>query len=181
MFTKQHIPNLLTFFRIACVPVALVIAALFPTAAMTMLWVFVAASVTDFLDGYLARQWNTVSPLGTMLDPVADKLLVTTVLLFFAQHPLTPILPVALLILRELYVSGLREYIAQRGGSLPVSKGGKWKTALQLIALTVMLAAAAYNLSVDIWLAGIALLWASVVLSLVSAFSYTRAALRASK
>lgn len=180
MLTKQNIPNYLTFLRIAAVPAALVITVAFPGASMELLWLFVVAALTDYFDGILARKWNVVSPLGTLLDPVADKLLVAIVLIFLAKYTIAPVAPIALLLLRELYVSGLREFIAQRGGSLPVSREGKWKTALQLIAITVLLAALAYRLSTDIWLVGIGLLWLSTVLSIVSAVGYTRAALRAS-
>ncbi len=181
MLTKQNIPNLLTFLRIACVLAILVITVAFPAQGMALLWIFVAAALTDFLDGYLARKWNAVSPLGTLLDPVADKLLVAMVLVFLAKYTVAPVFAIALLILRELYVSGLREFIAARGGSLPVSKGGKWKTAVQLIAITVMLTAIAYSLPVNVWLSGVTLLWLSAVLSIISAVRYTRAALRTAR
>lgn len=178
MLSKQNIPNLLTWLRVAAVPAALAITVAFPLAGKVLLWIFVVAAITDFLDGYFARKWNAVTPLGTLLDPVADKLLVAIVLIFLAKYTVAPIFAIALLLLRELYVSGLREYIAQRGGSLPVSRGGKWKTALQLIAIIVLLATLAYQLPPQLWLAGIVLLWASTALSLVSAFGYTRAAMK---
>lgn len=176
---KRNIPNLLTFFRVAVVPAALVITVMYPLQSKLLLWLFLAAAITDFLDGYLARKWNAVTKLGTLLDPVADKLLVAIILIFFARYTVAPVLAVALLLLRELYVSGLREYIAQQGGTLPVSRGGKWKTALQLVAISIMLAALAYQLPTDIWLSGVLLLWVSVAFSLLSAFGYTRAALKA--
>jgi CDP-diacylglycerol--glycerol-3-phosphate 3-phosphatidyltransferase len=187
MIKKHQIPNLLTFIRVAAVPLALIITTLAPGKAFWLLLIFAVAAVTDFLDGYLARRWNAVSPLGAMLDPVADKLLVALMLIYLLKYPLMPVLLVALLLLRELYISGLREYVAQRGLTLPVSSGGKWKTALQLIAITALLATVSlppgapifYGFGTQdvLWNGGMSLLWASALLSLISAMGYTRRAI----
>ena len=185
--TKQQIPNLLTAFRVAAVPVVLVLAAMFPDQRQIIFWVFLAASVTDFFDGYLARKWNAVSPLGTLLDPIADKLLVAVVLLYLMEYTTAPIAAVGIILCREIYIAGLREFLALRSITLPVSKGGKWKTALQLAALTLLLLSIAYatpfllingTYLLNAWNLGVILLWVSAVLSLLSAADYTGKAIR---
>lgn len=205
MLTRRQIPNLLTFGRVAAVPISLALMVAAPaTAPQLLLWIFVAASITDFFDGYLARKWNAVSPIGAMLDPVADKLLVALMLVYLLTvFGNILFLPVVIILLRELYISGLREFLSARGGELPVSKGGKWKTALQMGAVTLYLFFHAYaptngecplflpdidgvsgcaalslvELTVrNINLPAFLLLWLSAILALTSAFSYTRAA-----
>lgn len=184
---KQSIPNLLTFARVLAVPVAIGVAGFAPHLFKLMFALFVAAALTDFLDGYLARKWNAVTTLGTLLDPIADKLLVAVMLIYLLKFPIMPVLPVMLLLARELYIAGLREFLAQRQVALPVSKGGKWKTALQLLAITLLLAGPAFQLIVSFrgtqldpfWNGGMTLLWLSVLFSLGSAFAYTRTAINA--
>lgn len=172
---KSHIPNLLTFFRVAAMVAALVIAGAFPWLTKLFFVLFVAAAVTDFFDGYLARKWNATSPLGTMLDPIADKLLVAVALLYLMKYTMTPLLPVGLILCRELAIAGLREFLALRGTALPVSRGGKWKTALQLAAIATLLATVAMPNPIG-WNAGMLLLWASALLSVISAAGYMRQA-----
>lgn len=193
MLTRRHIPNLLTFARVAAVPLCLALMLLNPACkAIALFWIFVAASITDFLDGYLARKWNVVSPLGALLDPIADKLLVALMLVYVLWAlilppiivPISPLfLPVALILLRELYISGLREFLAIRQIALPVSKGGKWKTAVQMLAITLLLAAMAFGAPISnptpltelCANAGLALLYLAALLAVSSAISYTRA------
>lgn len=172
---KKDIPNLLTFGRVLAVPLALGFMVA-ESGAWPLLVLFVVASLTDFFDGYLARKWNASSALGAMLDPVADKLLVALMLLFLAHRTDAALLPIAVILLREIYISGLREFLAQRQVALPVSKGGKWKTALQMAAVTLMLAGLSFGLH-GWWQAGEAVLWLSAVLAFTSAVNYTRAAL----
>ncbi|MES2984343.1 MAG: CDP-diacylglycerol--glycerol-3-phosphate 3-phosphatidyltransferase [Pseudomonadota bacterium] len=207
MLTRQQIPNLLTFARVAAVPISLALMLLAPRHATPIFWIFLAAALTDYLDGYLARRWNAITPLGTMLDQISDKLLVATMLLYLLLMMGLPLLlPVAVIILRELYISGLREFLALRAIALPVSKSGKWKTALQMAAITLLLGTQAFNppyalnfkcsaitdsaghlvtscanqplliRAADI--AGLPLLYAAVALALLSAVAYTRAATR---
>lgn len=177
MFTKQNIPNLLTFARVLAVPVALGLAVFLPGYVHVLLWLFVAASLTDFLDGYLARKWNVTSALGTFLDPVADKLLVAVVLLYLVKYTVAPLLAIGLIIAREIYIAGLREFLALRSIPLPVSKGGKWKTALQLLAITLALFGMAYQVQ-PVWNAGMVVLWIAAALAVISAAQYTRAAIK---
>src|SRR5215475_10420859 len=134
------LPNILTYARCAAVPV--VAGLLFwpaePWARWSALILFVAAAITDFFDGYLARAWSQQSSLGRMLDPIADKLLVSAVFLVLAANQTISGLTLwaAIVILcREVLVSGLREYLAELRVPLPVTAVAKWKTAVQFIAL----------------------------------------------
>ena len=136
------LPNILTYARVAAVP--LVAGSLFwphePWARWTALAIFVAAAVTDFFDGYLARAWSQQSSLGRMLDPIADKLLVSAVILMLAANQTISgvTLWAAIIILcREILVSGLREYLAELRVPMPVTAVAKWKTTAQLVALGV--------------------------------------------
>jgi len=109
---------------------------------MAAAWIFIAAAITDFLDGYLARKWNMCSPFGAFVDPVADKLMVATalVLLAGANGPIVAV-PCSVILCREIGVSALREWMAERGkrGSVAVGWSGKVKTACQMVALTGLL------------------------------------------
>lgn len=178
MLTRQQIPNLLTFARVAAVPLCLALMILFPHARAALLIVFVIAAITDFFDGYLARRWNATSRLGALLDPIADKLLVALMLLYLAVLNLAAFLPVVIILLRELYVAGLREFLANQQISLPVSSGGKWKTALQMLAITLLLAQDAFPSIAHLSTLGTPLLYASALLALTSAIRYTRASLK---
>ena len=178
MLARARIPNLLTGMRAMAVPLCLGLILIEPAnAPQWLLGIFVAASITDFLDGYLARKWNAVSPLGAMLDPVADKLLVALMLIYLLTVlGGAVLLPVILIVLRELYISSLREFLANRQVLLPVSKSGKWKTALQMVAIALLLFS---NICNDIWHdavfgVGMAALYAAAMLALTSAMGYTR-------
>ena len=134
------LPNILTYARVAAVP--LVAGFLFwpqePWARWTALAIFIAAGISDFFDGYLARAWSQQSSLGRMLDPIADKLLVSAVILVLAANQTISGLSLwaAIVILcREILVSGLREYLAELRVPLPVTALAKWKTAVQFVAL----------------------------------------------
>ena len=114
-----------------------------PWARWTALAIFVAAAVTDFFDGYLARAWSQQSSLGRMLDPIADKLLVSAVILVLAADQTISgvTLWAAIVILcREILVSGLREYLAELRVPVPVTAVAKWKTTAQLVALGFLIA-----------------------------------------
>ncbi len=175
------LPNLLTYGRVAAVP--LVVAFLFwPTEAWarwSALGIFVAAAVTDFFDGYLARAWSQQSSLGRMLDPIADKLLVAAVLLALtADRTVSGIsLWAAIVILcREILVSGLREYLAELRVPMPVTAVAKWKTAVQMVALGFLIAGPAGEaiLPGAIWI-GTVLLWVAATLTLYTGWDYMKA------
>src|SRR5207302_10063874 len=154
--TTQHIParplalpNLLTYARIIAVPA--VVACMYWQAILQGgLWlrwlalaIFIAAAITDILDGYFARMWGQQSTFGRMLDPIADKLLVASCLLMLAADETIKgwSLWAAIVILcREILVSGLREYLAELRVSVPVTQLAKWKTTLQLVAVGFLIA-----------------------------------------
>ncbi len=182
------LPNLLTYGRIAAVPA--VAACLFGVAiyeaGLWLRWValaiFIAAALTDLLDGWAARVYGEQSRLGRMLDPIADKLLVGASLFMLAADDTIKgwSLWAALIILcREILVSGLREYLAELRVSVPVSRLAKWKTTLQLVAVGFLLAGPAGDLVMPgTTLTGLSLLWLSAILTLYTGFDYFRAGLR---
>lgn len=175
-----NLPNLLTYFRIAMVPA--IVAAFYLRGDLghwTALFIFVLAAITDFFDGYLARAWEQQSTLGRMLDPIADKLLVAAVLLVLTKEGQIYgfSLWAALIILcREILVSGLREFLAELRVSVPVTQLAKWKTAIQMVALSFMLAGPAGDkVMTGISEIGLTLLWAAAILTLYTGYDYFRA------
>ncbi len=146
------LPNLLTYARIVAIPV--VVACMYWQAILQgglwLRWValalFIAAAITDFFDGYLARSWDQQSKLGRMLDPIADKLLVASCLLMLAADETIKgwsLFAAIIILCREILVSGLREYLAELRVSVPVTQLAKWKTTLQLVAIGFLLCGAA--------------------------------------
>ncbi|MGN6772875.1 MAG: CDP-diacylglycerol--glycerol-3-phosphate 3-phosphatidyltransferase [Rhizobiaceae bacterium] len=183
-----NLPNLLTYGRILAVPLILLCFYLegrtHPTdfARWTALAIYVIASITDYLDGYLARIWEQTSNIGRMLDPIADKLLVSAVLLLLAHNGTIDkySLWAAIIILcREILVSGLREYLAGLKVSVPVTRLAKWKTTVQMISLGFLIAGPAGDKvlphATEI---GIVLLWISAIITLYTGYDYFRAGLK---
>ncbi|MCP8937039.1 CDP-diacylglycerol--glycerol-3-phosphate 3-phosphatidyltransferase [Alsobacter sp. SYSU M60028] len=176
-----NLPNVLTYGRVAAVP--LVVVCMYYPDEFWMRWtalaVFIAAGITDFFDGYLARAWSQQSTLGRMLDPIADKLLVAaTLLMLVADRTISGwSLWAAIVILsREILVSGLREYLAELRVSVPVSTVAKWKTTLQLVALGFLIAGPAGEAVLPGTLAtGLILLWIAALLTLYTGWDYFRA------
>jgi len=175
-----NLPNLLTLARIVLIPVFVVVYYL-PAgwAAPSATAIFIAAAFTDWLDGYLARRLSLTSALGAFLDPVADKLMVTTALVVVVQADpqLWLALPVIVIIGREITISALREWMAELGrrAQVAVSEIGKFKTAAQMLAITLLI----YR--EDLWgmpvyLIGQILLYIAVILTLWSMLIYLRAA-----
>jgi len=182
------LPNILTYARIAAVPV--VVGLLFWQSILGgELWlrwaalaIFIAAGVTDILDGYLARMWGQQSSLGRMLDPIADKLLVASSLLMLAAGTTIrgwALLAAIIILCREILVSGLREFLAELRVSLPVTQLAKWKTAGQLVAIGFLIAGEAGEKVLPITIEiGITLLWLSALVTLYTGWDYLRAGLR---
>lgn len=182
-----NIPNLLTYGRILIVP--LIVLCFFvdgglqssDAARWSALALFALASVTDYLDGYLARIWQQTSNIGKMLDPIADKLLVSTCLILLAADTDRTIagwtLWAAIIILcREILVSGLREYLAALKVSVPVTQLAKWKTTLQMFAIGFLLAGPAGDKVLPYTTQmGIVLLWISAIVTLYTGYDYFRA------
>jgi CDP-diacylglycerol--glycerol-3-phosphate 3-phosphatidyltransferase/cardiolipin synthase len=179
-----NLPNLLTFGRVVIVPA--VVACLFWPDEYSLRWtalgLFTFAAITDFFDGYLARAWDQQSALGRMLDPIADKLLVSAVLMILVADGTIKSWSVwaAIVILcREILVSGLREFLAELKVSLPVSNVAKWKTTLQLIALGFLIAGrAGEEVLPGTVRIGLGLLWLSALLTLYTGFDYFKAGLK---
>lgn len=182
------IPNLLTYGRILAVPVIVLCffiegrLSISNTARWVALWIFIIASITDFLDGYLARIWNQTSNIGRMLDPIADKLLVSAILLLVAADGTIAgwSLWAAIIILcREILVSGLREYLAALKVSVPVTRIAKWKTTAQLVAIAFLLAGPAGDKVLPYTTEmGIVLLWVAALLTIYTGYDYFRAGLK---
>ena len=140
------IPNILTILRLLAAPGVAVMFLYFarPWADWFALVLFLVAALTDFFDGYLARLWKQESRLGAMLDPIADKAMVVIALLVITGYSgMDPwlILPATAILFREVFVSGLREYLGARTGLLKVTQLAKWKTTAQMIAISVLFAA----------------------------------------
>ncbi len=176
--------NCLTYGRLAAVPV--MVALLFwpesHTARWTALGVFVAAAITDYLDGYVARTYHQSSALGRMLDPIADKLLVSACLLMLAaDHTIvgSSVWAAIVILCREVLVSGLREYLAELKVGVPVSKIAKWKTTVQLVSLGFLVAGpAGETVLPGTEPIGIALLWLAAALTIWTGWDYMRAGIK---
>lgn len=136
---KEQIPNYLTISRVAFIPVliGLMYIPLHITSWLALiLYIFICA--TDYLDGYLARKWKVVSPIGTFLDPIADKILVAILLIVFVDLGRLPgfwILPVLIILMREFLIAGLREFLGSKDVKVPVMFIAKWKTTIQMVAM----------------------------------------------
>tara|TARA_R110002126_G_scaffold155833_3_gene303067 strand:- start:79237 stop:79851 length:615 start_codon:yes stop_codon:yes gene_type:complete len=183
-----NIPNLLTYARIVAVP--LIVLCFFvegrlhgsDLARWSALGIYVIASITDFFDGYLARIWNQTSNIGRMLDPIADKLLVSSILLLLAAAGTIAgwsIWAAIIILCREILVSGLREYLAMLKVSVPVTWLAKWKTTLQMIAIGFLLAGPAGDKIIPYTTElGIILLWVAAVITMYTGYDYFRAGLK---
>jgi cardiolipin synthase len=178
------LPNVLTYGRIAAAP--LVGATYYipgnwgPWIAFT---IFVVASVTDYFDGYLARAWQQQSVLGRMLDPIADKLLVSVAILVLAVDGMfdgTSFWAAVIILMREIFVSGLREFLAELRVSVPVTRLAKWKTTMQLIAVAALLIAPALQGARQGFIINIGLtfFWATAIVTLYTGFDYFMAGLK---
>lgn len=145
-----NIPNILTLLRLIASPAVAIMFLYFnrPLADWFALILFVGAAFTDFLDGYLARAWKQESKLGAMMDPIADKAMVIIALVvitgFSGMNPWI-LLPATLIIFREVFVSGLREFLGETAGLLAVTKVAKWKTTVQMFAISVLFAKGAFE------------------------------------
>ena len=142
---RLTLPNILTIARLLAAPGVAVMFLYFarPYADWYALILFVSAALTDFVDGYLARRWKQVTKLGTMLDPIADKVMVVIALVVVSWiygFKGIIVLPATLILFREVFVSGLREFLGDTAGTLKVTVLAKWKTTVQLVAITVLFA-----------------------------------------
>ncbi len=145
-----NIPNILTLLRLLAAPAVAIMFLYFsrPWADWFALILFVGAAITDYVDGYLARAWKQESKFGAMLDPIADKAMVIIALLvitgFSGMNPWI-LLPATVIIFRETFVSGLREFLGDTAGTLKVTNLAKWKTTFQMTAIAVLFAKGAFE------------------------------------
>ncbi len=170
-----NLPNTLTVLRIALVPVMVWLLLNEPTNTEEIISViiFVGAMITDIVDGWLARRWNLVSPVGAYLDPLADKLMTITVLIMLVPLGLAPAWMVALLLCREVAITGLRSIASQEGMILAASSLGKLKTVYLGTAIGFLLFHTK-AMGCDAHSAGIALLWIATACSMISGLHYFR-------
>ena len=171
------LPNLLTVLRILAIPIIVILAITGADLLRALaLAVYILAAITDFFDGFLARMMNETSPLGRMLDPIADKLLVGALLIAFAwdgTFSLFDLIPAIAIMLREIFVSGLREFMGTQNVIMPVSMLAKYKTTVQLIALGICMAE---PMAPDIRLIADAVLWLAAILTIWTGWSYWQGA-----
>jgi cardiolipin synthase (CMP-forming) len=191
--TLWSLPNMLTYGRLAAVPALVLLYYLEGYVGRWLsLLIFIAASVTDYLDGYFARAWQQHSAIGRMLDPIADKLIVAVSLMLLVSDATIggwSLLAAIVILTREISVSGLREFLAELRVSVPVTWLAKWKTTMQMVAIGFLLAGPAGDrlfpgiriIGADIGIVtyiGLLLLWISALVTLYTGYDYFRAAVR---
>jgi CDP-diacylglycerol--glycerol-3-phosphate 3-phosphatidyltransferase len=182
------LPNLLTLSRILAVPILVFLLwepSWFDYAITFVLYCLVG--ITDYFDGYLARAQGTVSRLGQFLDPIADKIMIAAVIMMLVARPQAAgppiiaewhLIPAMVILLREIIVSGLREFLASLRVSMPVSQLAKWKTTFQLLSLGALILSGAVPQWDWVHLVGLISLWAAAALTLVTGWDYLRVGLK---
>jgi CDP-diacylglycerol--glycerol-3-phosphate 3-phosphatidyltransferase len=180
MTDRSHLtalPNLLTYARIIAIPVIVWLALMGDPAGRWAAFVlYVVAAITDYLDGYFARKWQVISPLGRMLDPIADKLLIGALIVALAADGTIAgwsLVPAIAIMLREIFVSGLREFMGDAGIVVHVTKLAKWKTTAQLVAVGALLVV---PIVPAVTLVALALLWVAGILTVWTGWDYFRGA-----
>ena len=184
MATRFNFPIFLTWLRIIAIPIFVAVLYLPEewisehNANVTSMWIFIAAAVTDWFDGYLARRWNQTTSFGAFLDPVADKLMVTAALIVLTEKGLVDPFASLIIIGREITISALREWMAQIGRSKSVAVNilGKIKTVSQLVAIPFLLFNGVlfglfHTVNVGRWL-----IWVAAIITLWSMVVYLKAA-----
>ena len=183
------LPNLLTLSRILAVPILVFL--LWKPAPWDYAITFVLyciVGITDYFDGYLARAQGQISKLGQFLDPIADKIMVAAVLVMLmasrkadGDAPIIEdwsVIPALIILLREIIVSGLREFLAELKVLVPVSLLAKWKTTFQLVALGALILGGGFPGEPWIHVVGLTSLWAAAALTLVTGYDYLRIGLK---
>lgn len=172
MINKKNIPNIITIFRGLF---TLVIITLFLIDAekyiSIILALFIIASISDFLDGYLARKWNVVSDFGKTADPLLDKVLVFSLLVLIFQYNIVPQLFIMILILRDLTIDSVRSAVIAKGGTMPAISSAKWKTTFQMLMIIFVLL---YLIYPQQWISYLAIGTGAlaVIFSLTSGYAY---------
>ena len=170
------IPNIITFIRIFLIPIILYL--LFsenPNIVLIAGLLFIVSSVSDYFDGYLARTLNQSSKLGTLLDPIADKLLIASVIVVLVDTGVISnihVVPAIIILLREIAISGLREFLAKLNTDMPVSKLAKYKTTFQMVSLSILIISLGFELNDLLWNLGLITLWIAAIITLLSGYNY---------
>ena len=179
---KFNIANFLTIARIIVIPIIVICIYLkSPFYGWMAFILFCIASITDYFDGYIARIRNEITNFGTFLDPIADKLLVAAVILILTSKGIIAdweTIPALIILLREIAVSGLREYLAGIKISVPVSRIAKLKTSIQLIALALLILSESQISLLPIVFIGKIALWAAGILTLYTGFDYLKSGIK---
>ena len=170
------IPNIITFIRIILIPIILYL--LFSENQNIVLLaggLFIISSISDYFDGYLARVLNQSSKLGTLLDPIADKLLIASVIVVLVDTNVISnlhVIPAIIILLREIAISGLREFLAKMNTDMPVSKLAKYKTKFQMVSLSILIISLGFQLNDFLWNLGLVTLWIAAIITLLSGYNY---------
>lgn len=175
---KRNLPNLLTISRTLAIP-AIILSFYIENkyANLITISIFIFACITDFFDGYLARAWKVQSKFGMLFDPIADKLIVvSTIIMLVYKHKINDytIVPSVIIVCREILVPGLREFLIAKNISLPVSKAGKIKTFLQMVAV-VALIMSDYEPTQYV---GVICLWVAAAMTIWSGYNYILASIK---
>ncbi len=176
MIYQRHLPNIITLFRIAVVPF-IILALKWDSqwAGVVAALIFITASISDYYDGYFARKYKIESVMGTLLDPIADKILVSsTLIMLIPSGRLDPIM-VIILLARDTFINGLRSVAASENIVIPAGSVGKWKTGFQMVGIPCVLIYKIPFKYLDIlpvYQIGYWIMWLSVILSVYSGFVY---------
>ncbi len=176
----KNLPNYLTMARILVIPIIVLTFYFDSYKFMHQLggFLFIAASVTDFIDGYLARRFNIESSFGQMFDPIADKLLIGCVIIMLVKKGKVGEIPCLLILSREFMVAGMREFLAQIKVSVPVSRLAKVKTFVQMFALSILIIGSKGSGIEYLDLFGQISLWVAAILTIVTGYSYVQACVK---
>ena len=170
------IPNIITFIRIFLIPIILYL--MFsenPNIVLLAGGLFIISSISDYFDGYLARTLNQSSRLGTLLDPIADKLLIAAVIVVLVDTRVVTnihVIPAIVILLREIAISGLREFLAKLNTDMPVSRLAKYKTTFQMVSLSILIISLGFELNDFLWNIGLIALWIAAIITLLSGYNY---------
>ena len=141
----------------------------------------IVSSISDYFDGYLARTLNQSSKLGTLLDPIADKLLIAAVIIVLIDTRVIAdvhVIPAIIILLREIAISGLREFLAKLNTDMPVSKLAKYKTTFQMVSLSILIISLGFELNDFLWNLGLVTLWLAAIITLLSGYNYVAKGLK---
>jgi CDP-diacylglycerol--glycerol-3-phosphate 3-phosphatidyltransferase len=185
-FDIDNLPNRLTLFRILLIPLIigcfwLIHAEIFKSWLTGLEWIaavtFTIAAITDFVDGHIARKKNIITIFGSFLDPIADKFLIVSSLIMLEGVNRVNFIIVAILVLREIYMTSLRLLATTEGISVPVNALGKWKTATQMIGIPILMITSR-PLGIHMQLIGTLFIYVASVLSVYSSFHYSMGLLK---